>query len=303
MKALYMTWANSAVHCDWVMGPCVAQFNTYAPDPFLAGQREGGSDISLGQNPTNFWRTPSGTEPVIVLRAPRQVMEGLRCHGFHAGHTRDQETGIDVGLKEIFEDTTLELPERNARLRRWISIIQWEVISMMEPAVCTVWHPDVDAGMVRPLVKGNVVEIVANTVEEALAQLPADIHIRKPISPGATKFPVVLLRASRAVMEILREEGWHSGYSRDEVTGQDNGVRRLFASTTDKASLRASLRDIVHALQEEVQEMESGVVTLWHDQITPDMLKGKGLQVIEVVAANAHQAKRKLKEMTDGEGT
>jgi len=33
------------------------------------------------------------------------------------------------------------------------------------------------------------------------------------------------------------------------------------------------------------------------------MLKGKGLQVIEVVAANAHQAKRKLKETTDGEGT
>jgi hypothetical protein len=83
------------------------------------------------------------------------------------------------------------------------------------------------------------------------------------------------------------------------VTGQDNGVRRLFASTTDMASLRAGLRDIVHALQEEVQEMGRGVVTLWHDQITPDMVNAKGLQVIEVVAANAHQAKAKLKAMSD----
>jgi hypothetical protein len=100
MKALYMTWADSAVHCDWVMGPCVAQFNTYAPDPFLVGQASGRSDISGGENPLNFWRLPSGKEPVIVLRAPRQAMEGLRSRGFHAGHTRDSETGEGWGSGE-----------------------------------------------------------------------------------------------------------------------------------------------------------------------------------------------------------
>ena len=68
--------------------------------------------------------------------------------------------------------------------------------------------PAVDAAMVRPLVKGNVVEIVASTVEEALSQVPTDIDIRKPISCGED-FPVVVLRSSRAVREILREEGWH----------------------------------------------------------------------------------------------
>jgi len=72
-------------------------------------------------------------------------------------------------------------------------------------------------------------------------------------------------------------------------------------STTDKASRHADLRDIVRASHEEVEEMGSGVVALWHDQITPDMVKAKGIQVIEVVAANAHQAKAKLKAMTKGE--
>jgi GR25 family glycosyltransferase involved in LPS biosynthesis len=78
MRALYETWANAAVHCDWVMGPCTAHFNTYAPDPFLVGQSEGDSDISGARNPPKFWRSPSGKEPVIVLQAPRTVMESLR---------------------------------------------------------------------------------------------------------------------------------------------------------------------------------------------------------------------------------
>jgi len=208
MKELYLTWANSAVHCDWVMGPCTAKFNTYAPDPFLVGQADGRSDISLGQNPSNFWRTPSGAEPVIVLRAPREAMETLRSKGFHGGYTRDPATGIEVGLGEIFADTSLALAERNARLRNWLAKIQGESLSMKEPSLCTVWHPAVDAAMVRPLVKGNVVEIVASTVEEALSQVPTDIDIRKPISCGED-FPVVVLRSSRAVREILREEGWH----------------------------------------------------------------------------------------------
>jgi len=151
------------------MGPCTAKFNTYAPDPFLVGQADGRSDISLGQNPSNFWRTPSGAEPVIVLRAPREAMETLRSKGFHGGYTRDPATGIEVGLGEIFADTSLALAERNARLRNWLAKIQGESLSMKEPSLCTVWHPAVDAAMVRPLVKGNVVEIVASTVEEALS--------------------------------------------------------------------------------------------------------------------------------------
>jgi len=303
MQALYQTWANAAVHCDWVMGPCTAKFNTYAPDPFLVGQAEGDSDISGQQNPSKFWRSPSGTEPVIVLRAPRLVMEALRNKGWHGGFARDPATGIDEGLCDIFTDTTLGLPQRSVRLRHWIDMIQGEVVSMIEPAICTVWHPAVDASMVRPLVKGNVIEIVATTAEDALSQLPADTHVYKPSPTVANNIRVVLLRASRAVMEVLREEGWHSGHWRDEVTGQDNGVRRLFSSTSDKANRNAGLLDIVRMLHEEVRQMPNGVVTLWHDEITPDMLEAKDIQVIEIVAVNANEAKMKLKELSDGKRT
>jgi hypothetical protein len=142
MKALYQTWANSAVHCDWVMGPCVAKFNTYAPDPFLVGQSNGQSDISGRRNPTKFWRPPDGNEPVVVLHAPREVMEALREKGFHGGYTRDPATGIDVGLRDIFADQSLSEVERNKRLKKWITRIQWEIVSMAETAICTVWHPN-----------------------------------------------------------------------------------------------------------------------------------------------------------------
>jgi hypothetical protein len=303
MQALYQTWANAAVHCDWVMGPCTTKFNTYAPEPFLVGQSEGDSDISGAENPPKFWRSASGTEPVIVLRAPRLVMEALRNKGWHGGFNRDPATGIDEGLCDIFDDTTLGLPQRSTRLRHWIQMIQGEVVSMVDPAICTVWHPAINGDMVRPLVKGKVVEINAATVEEALSQLPPDIHVFRPALETTNNIRVVLLRSSRAVMEVLREEGWHTGHWRDEVTGVDNGVRRLFSSTVDKAKRGDGLRDIVHTLQEEVRQMPKGVVTLWHDEITLEILEERGIQVIEISATNANEAKIKLKELTDEKST
>lgn len=303
-RALYFTWTNTVVHCDWVMGPCTAKFNTYAPEPFLVGQGDGESDISGRQNPSKFWRSPKGTEPVVVLKAPRMVMEGLRKKGWHAGFILDQSTGIDQGLAEIFNDKSLDLSQRSLRLRDWIVMIQGEAASMLEPAICTVWHSAVDAEMVRPLIKGKVIEIIANTIDEALNQLSTDIHTHEPVLMTVNKnVRVVLLRASRVVMEILREEGWHIGHWRDPVTGQDNGIRNLFASTMDKADRIAGLRDVINTLHEEVRQMPNGVLTLWHDEITPDMVVDTDIQVVEIVAANAAQAKTKLKEMSNGQRT
>jgi len=296
MRALYQTWADAAVHCDWVMGPCMAKFNTYAPDPFLVGQSEGNSDISGARNPSKFWRSPSGMEPVVLLSAPRAVIEGLRNKGWHAGFSRDGLTGIDQGLAEIFSDSTLDLTQRTLRLRRWIEMIQWEVASMTEPAVCTVWHPMVTADMVRPLVKGRVIEIRASTEEEALRQLPLDIHTYRPSPQVPESINVVLLRSPRSVMEVLRADGWHTGYWRDDVTGLDNGVRRLFASTTDKSKRSEGLHNLVYTLYEEARQLPNGVVTLWHDEITPDMVESNRIQVIQISANNAHDAKLQLKD-------
>ena len=168
---------------------------------------------------------------------------------------------------------------------------------MTVPTICTVWHPDVTADMISPLVKGKVIEIKATTEEEALRQLPNDIHIFRPKSINAGKNPIILLRSSRAVMEVLRTDGWHSGHWRDDVSGQDNGVRRLFASTQDKVVRIAGLHDIIHTLNEESRQIPNGVATLWHDEITLDMLKCEGFHAIEIVASNANEAKATFKKI------
>lgn len=285
MKALYRTWANAAVHCDWVMGPCMAKFNTYAPEPFLVGQADGKSDISGALNPAKFWRPPTGLEPVVVLHAPRDVMEALRKKGFHGGHTRDAATGLDAGLRELFADKTLSDAERANRLEGWINMIQWEVVSMAEPGVCTIWHPDARAEMVRGLVGGKVIEIMANTVEEALRQVPADLH-----APVQEVVRVAILRAPRTVMEALRERGWHGGNWRDEVTGEDNGVRRLFATTKNAYARGIGLQKIVRTLHHEARKIPNGVAMLWHDEITPELLKADDIRAVEIRAQSAEEA-------------
>jgi hypothetical protein len=47
--------------------------------------------------------------------------------------------------------------------------------------------------------------------------------------------------------------------------------------------------------------MTKGIVTIWHDKITPDMLRDEDVHVIEIAATTADEAKTKLKEMLDGE--
>jgi hypothetical protein len=131
-------------------------------------------------------------------------------------------------------------------------------------------------------------------MEGALSQLPADIRV-----PVRKVIRVVLLRASREVMDALRNQGWHNGYWRDEITGQDNGVRQLFASTTDKQKRRLRLRDIVHTLHEETRQIQGGIATLWHDEITPDMIEAEDIHVVEIRAKSVEAAQAKLKELND----
>lgn len=291
MKALYRTWANAAVHCDWVMGPCMSKFKTYAPDPFLVGQAEGHSDISARHNPAKFWRSPSGKEPVIILHAPRQVAHALREKGWHLGYTLDPATGIDVGLRDMFTPSS-PAAELATRLKNWINMIQWEVLSMTEQAYCTIWHPSVSLDMVRPLVKGKVIEITAATCDEALSQLPADFVI-----PPTVPITVALLRSSRDTMEELRQVGWHGGHWRDEITGYDNGVRRLLASTKTNLDRCNGLYRIIQALHDEVQEIPNGIVTIWHDEVTTEMMKWEDIEVLEITATTAAEAIAKYKEL------
>lgn len=290
MFELYRTWANAAVHCDWVMGPCMSKFNTYAPEPFLVGQAHGWSDISGQQNPAKFWRPPTGKEPVVLLKAERRVMEGLQRVGWHGGYDRDPETGIDVGLLAIFSNKLRE-SEKLERLRQWIEMIQWEVASMADPAICTVWYPDVEIEMLREATTGAVIEITAGSISEALSKLPEDIKM-----PNYRRIPLVILRSSRQVMEDLRLEGFHTGFSRDPITGEDCGIQEAFTAAVTKEELRARLHRVVRVLDAEVWRTANGVATVWHPHVEPDLFDSEEFEVLEIQAATAADAV-KLRDM------
>jgi hypothetical protein len=97
-------------------------------------------------------------------------------------------------------------------------------------------------------------------------------------------------------METLRERGWHSGYWRDEITGEDNGVRRLFASTQNPVARSVGLQKVVRVLHDEVQKIAGGVVTLWHPEISPEMLNAEDIQAAEIHAQSAEEALAQWKQ-------
>jgi hypothetical protein len=165
------------------MGQMQPDYRVYAPDPFLVGQAGGQSDINGRENPTKFWVPPDDERPVILLHCPRDTMEELRAIGFHAGYQRDQETGIDSGLRDLFAFAKKKKyanrsgsPEHIARkLREWIETIQWEVAS--EPhMVCTIWHPYATMELVAKATEWPIYEIAGESVEEVLGKLPEQIR-------------------------------------------------------------------------------------------------------------------------------
>jgi hypothetical protein len=165
LRALYALWCapTSLTHCDHIMGPFQASWRVYAPDPFLIGQEAGRSDISWANNPRKNWQPPTGREPLILLKAPREVMEALqRDYGWHGGYQRDPSTGIDVGLIEVFAHG----PDRG-KLHAWIDMIQWECAST-KGQIATLWHPRATLDLTKLCWKGLVVEIQAQTIEEAM---------------------------------------------------------------------------------------------------------------------------------------
>ncbi len=169
LRDLYREWCSSRTnrHCDHVMGPFQSRFRVYAPDPFLVGQRRSRSDITHGHNPEKWWIPPTGKEAVYLLHCPPDVVKGLRKrHGVHTGHNRDRQTDVDNGLRHLF---SLPPEYHEAKLRKWVSDLQWECVS--GAGVLGVWHPQATAELLRRCWGGPVVEVAADTVEAAAAQL------------------------------------------------------------------------------------------------------------------------------------
>ena len=79
---------------------------------------------------------------------------------------------------------------------------------------------------------------------------------------------------------MLRGLGWHTGWWRDPITNQDNGLRE-WAVKKDAAQLA----EIIRVLTAEAVQIRSGVACLWHDELTLEHVRqATDLQVVEIKA-------------------
>ena len=274
LKDLYAHWCSPAqsTHIDHTMGPFQVRYRIYAPEPLIFGQARTRSDINCRINPAKFWVSPSGQEPVVVLRAPIKIAQALSGYGFHRGYDRDTETDIDQGLQSVFAGSK--------SLTEWINELQWECTSE-EGWICTVWHPEATLEMVKKAWSGPVIEICASNVEEALAQRP----VAKVVS--AKVRPIVILQATHEVAEKLP---WHRGYWRDPVTDVDNGLRKAIEAG-------GSLEEVIRVLLQESEEITDGVACLWYPMkngeqvLTREQVSQATLwPVVEICANSAEEA-------------
>jgi hypothetical protein len=282
LRDLLRLWYPCKTHIDHLMGPWQRSWKVYAPDPFVFGQGPGRSDVSGANNPAKFWVAPSGDTLVIHLTAPAEVVRRLRGYGLHTGYQRDPETDYDRGLVELLGSS-----HRVAALRKWLGVITWEAASE-DGAVACVWHPEISASEVRAAHGGEVVEVKGETVEACLAQLPKGLKLR----PNYAASHVIVLRSPREVMEALRGHGWHSGYWRDEVTGEDNGLRRIVVRQPGRVK---ALAEWVATVGAEAEVLPGGVPTIWHPRVSADEVRAAcpGRAVVEVKAETAAEAMAK----------
>jgi|GEM_PF-5086401 len=187
MRELYKHWSGPInQHCDWALGPFAAKYKTFAPaiegvPRFIVGQRGGKSHITGHTKPAEWWNPPPPNAPVVWLRCPRDVIETCRDK-FHAGNRRNGE-GVCVGLADVFnKEKNPTKPQQIAALKNWISMIQWEVESRGDGAVCTIWCPQADADVVRAAAGNALVEIEVATVEDAASAFQKSLSLVAAIS-------------------------------------------------------------------------------------------------------------------------
>lgn len=169
MRDLYAMWQSYSGHCDHAMGPFMRNYNVYAPEPFLIGQRRSHSDISGRLEPKRFW---SGNDPkarVAILRCSRDVLNQLRRLGVHGGYQIDPVTGVDIGLLAVYkskESTT----NRKRLFRGWLDVVRTEATAF-DINLLGIWLPEFDEEMRRIIESGvgqDLLQINVPTVDAFL---------------------------------------------------------------------------------------------------------------------------------------
>ena len=286
LRGLYQRWVDATVHIDWLMKDWQHQFKVYAPERWLIGQARSQSDICGRANATTFWQQGDYESPIVLLRAPLNVMQRLRdLYSWHTGYSRGSDD-IDQGLAEV---ARMKGAERQQKLAAWLQTVVNEC-GQQEDLLCTVWHEGITLQELRQASLRPVIEITASTTNEAISQLPEDSCGRFQTNPTGER--VLLLRAPRAVVEELRKQGFHSGNWRDEITGRDNGLRCIFEIEPPGPQRMEKLVRWFGALRAEATQM-GGVVTVWHPQATVAEIEAAGETVVEIEAETVEEIVRK----------
>jgi len=287
LAALYERWVHATVHIDWLMTDWQQRYRVYAPDPWLIGQAGASSDINGRFNGSKAWLEPTGNEPVVHLTAPCAVADELRHWGWHFGQRRDPRTGYDRGLTEIFKlfenGDSEEL--RRLKLAAWLQMAQRDTLNSAA-RVTAVWHPDCSRELLWETTRGPIIEIAAETADEALTRLPGELRGARAVH--SSDRAVILLRAPRDVLEKLRPSGFHAGHQRG-ADGVCIGLSEIYIGPEAERAER--LVEWILRLRGEAREFASGIVTVWYPRATRDEIAAAtDLPVWEFAANHAAEA-------------
>jgi len=111
--------------------------------------------------------TPAIVNAVALVNCPHEVIHMMRRHRFHFGNWRDQETDIDKGLLNIYDDVQQSTEDRHARLREWFEVLNSEADRF--GGIVSVWHPQACRDDFEAIGL-TVVEIAANDIGGVLNQ-------------------------------------------------------------------------------------------------------------------------------------
>lgn len=287
MKALLRLWTTAKGHIDHILGRWQGRFDVYEPEEFLVGQDEGQSDIFGRGLEIRYWSTPApvpATAPLYFLKADRPVAERLRQYGLHYGYDLDPETGRDRGLVSI--EAGGWPPDR---LVAWADLIAAEAAEA--GGVPALWHvPAPNPKFIAAKIGRPVREVEAETAETAVALIPELVRAKR-----AADTVWCWRHGDYETLEGLKWHGFHRGHWTDDVSGLDNGLRRLVA-----AGRYAGLKKLVEQLDRELHAVRRGKPLLAHPDLDVAQVRASlpGRRVVELTGPALSDILAQVEEAT-----